>query len=62
MSVCLFLCWSVGFCRQDYTKSVELISMKLGQRMGLGPERTLLTFGADLDKGMNPGFFLTFFL
>ena len=29
--------------------------------MGLDPERTLLTFGADLDKGTEPGiFFLTF--
>ena len=27
--------------------------------MGLGPEYTTLTFGADLDKGMDPGIFFS---
>ena len=33
---CLFVVWLV--CQQDYTKSTEQISRKLGWRMGLGPE------------------------
>ena len=34
-------------CQQDYTKTTEWISMKLGWKMGRGPEQTLLTFGVD---------------
>lgn len=32
-------------------KTVELISMKLGLRMGFAPEQTSLTFSADPDNG-----------
>ena len=42
-------------CDHDYTKTTEWIFMKLGRTMGLGPEKTPLTFGVDSDKGMNLG-------
>lgn len=32
----LFVCWLV--CKQDYIKTVEWVSAKLGWRMGLTPE------------------------
>ena len=34
-------------CYQHYTKTTELISVKLGWRMDLTLEQTLLTFGMD---------------
>lgn len=37
--------WLVGF-KQDNTETTEQISTILGCRMGLSPEKTLLTFGA----------------
>lgn len=49
----LFLYWSV--CQQDYTKTAEWVSKKLGWRLGPSPGET--TFGADLDKGTDPGIF-----
>ena len=51
------VCQSIGLlvCQQDYTKTTEWISTKLGWRMGLGPEQTLLTYVADPDKGTYPG-------
>ena len=62
---CFHLCPFVGWlvCVQDYTKTTEHISMKLGWRMCLGPKYTPFTFCADPDEGKNPGiFFLTFFI
>ena len=38
-------------CHQAYTKTPAQIHTKLGWGMGLGPERTLLTFGVAPDKG-----------
>ena len=29
--------------------------------MGINPEKAAIPFGALLDKGMDPGYFLTFF-
>ena len=37
-------------CEQDYTKTAERIPTELEWRMGLSPEQTPLTFGADPDK------------
>ena len=34
--------------------------MKLGWRIGLRPEQTTLTFGADPDKDTDPGIFSHF--
>lgn len=52
----LYVGWLVY--QQNYTKNTELISMKLkdGSRPTIDP----LTFGADLNKGMNPGLFSHF--
>lgn len=36
--------------------------MKLGLRVCLDPEYTSLTFGVDPNKGMDPGFFFSFYL
>ena len=47
--ICFFIDWLV--CQWDYTKSSEQIPTKLGWRIGLSPEVTPITFGADLDKG-----------
>ena len=43
-------CPSLGLlvCQQDYTKTAEWISMKLGWRLGLDPEQSPLTFVVDL--------------
>lgn len=44
-------------CQQDFTKkTTETISMDLGWRLGLSPEQTSVTSGADLDEGMDKGF------
>lgn len=51
-NVWLFSWWLV--CQQDYTKAKELTDLSLGS------EKTTLTFGVDLDKGEDPGSFLTF--
>ena len=65
--VCLLLCCNLKqgrhvlnhdhllICDHDYRKTTNRIPMKLGWRMGLGPESTSLTFGEDSDKGINPG-------
>ena len=37
-------------CDQDYTKTTEQISANLGCRMGLSPEQSPLTFGADQEE------------
>ena len=50
---CPFVCLLV--CQQDYTKTTDQISMKLGWMMGLGPEWTPSTSGADPHKVMEPG-------
>ena len=42
-------------------KPTEMICTKLGRRMGLCPEQTLLTSGADTDKESDPGIFLCLF-
>lgn len=44
--------WLVGW--QDYTKTPELILMKLEWRMGMVQNRLTLTFSADPDKVMDP--------
>ena len=44
----VFICWLV--CQQDFTKTAEQISIKLGWRLGLCPEWNPLTFGLHLDK------------
>lgn len=44
---CPCVCW---FVRQDDPKTTERISTKLGWRMSLSPEQTMLTFGVDPDK------------
>ena len=54
MNQCLLVGWLV--CQQDSTNSTEQISMRLGWRMCLGPEKTPLTFGVDLNKGKDAGF------
>ena len=41
LSVCLFV------CRQDYIKSTEQISTRLGWRMSLGPEWILVSSGSE---------------
>lgn len=48
---------SVGWLvnQQDYNKTVELIYTKPGRRMNLSSIEIPLTFGADPDKGTNPG-------
>ena len=51
MCVC-FSGWLV--CQQDYTKAKELTDLSLSL------EKATLTFGVDLDKGKDPGSFLTF--
>ena len=56
--VSLFVCLFVY--QWNYTKTSEQISMKLGWRRGLGPEQTLLTFGADPYKRTHSGFFSEF--
>ena len=50
----------LSVCQQNNTKTIEQISMKLGWRMGLGPELTPSTFGADRDKGMHLGIYFHF--
>lgn len=47
-------------CLQDYAKTTDRISAKLGWRIGLGPEDTSLTFGNSPDKGADPGIVITF--
>ena len=44
------VCWVV--CQQDFTKTTERISKKLGWRMGLGPEQAPLTF--DVEERIDP--------
>ena len=41
--------------QQDYTRTDERISMKVGWRMALSPEQTQLTFSGDPNKGTDPG-------
>ena len=41
--------------QQDYTKTTERISRKLGRRMSFSSERSLFIFGAESDKGTDPG-------
>ena len=50
--LCFHLCPSVGWfvclvCQNDYTKTTQRISTKLGWRMGLGPEQTPVAVGTD---------------
>ena len=55
---CRFAVWLV--C---YTKTTdERISTKVGRKTRLSPEQTLLTFGADPNKGTDPGFFFSDFI
>ena len=49
------VCWLV--CQQDYTKTTENISRKLGWRTGLDPELPPMPFVADLDEVMHPGYY-----
>ena len=42
---CVRLLACMFVCQQDYTKTTEQISTKLGWKMVLGPEQTPLTFG-----------------
>lgn len=49
----VFVCWLV--CQEDYTKTTEGISTKLGWKMGVSQEQTPLTSGADPDKGLDSG-------
>ena len=53
----LLVCWVV--CQQDYTKTIERLSMKLGWRVDLSPEQTPLTCGADPIKWTDPAITLT---
>lgn len=48
-SVCLGFCLLI--CQQDYTTYTQLFRTKLGGRMGHGPEKKTLNFGADPVKG-----------
>ena len=49
-------------CDQDYTKTTEQISTKLGRRTGLGSEQSPLSFALDLNKETEPiHFVLSFF-
>lgn len=41
---------AVPVCLRDYTKITTWISVKLGWGMGLCPQQTPATFGADPDK------------
>lgn len=59
MSVCLMVCWLA--CRQDNTKTASWLSRELWQKIGLGPEWTLLTFGAYVDIGTDLRMFPHFF-
>jgi len=45
IAVCLLLCQS--FCVQDYCKSSQLISLKLGIMIGPTNQKNLLTFSGD---------------
>lgn len=47
-------------CQKDYAKTTSQIFMKIGGRMEHGPEQNPLHFGADQDKGVDPGFFIFF--
>ena len=49
-SLSFHLCKLVGWlvCQQDCTKTTKLMSRKLGWRMDLGQEQSLLTSGVDL--------------
>ena len=59
--VCLFIRWLVGWlvCQQDYTKTTECISNETWVDDGIDPESTSLTLGVNLNKGMDPGNFLS---
>ena len=48
--VCVCVCVCVLACRQDFTKTTEQISTKLGWRMSLSTEQTSVTFGMDPDE------------
>lgn len=53
-------CWFV--CQKDCTKTTGQSCMKLGLRLGLGPDETPLSFHVNLDKGADAEtFFLTYF-
>ena len=51
--VSVSVCWLVWL--QDCSKTTEQIHMKLEQRMDHSQEYYPFTFGADPDKGMDPG-------
>ena len=55
--LCLFVCWLV--CHQDYTKTPGRTTTTLELKMDQRQEQTQLTFGADTDKGSDPGIFLS---
>lgn len=48
-------------CQQDYAKTTQQISSKLGGRMEHGPRKNPYNFGADHDKGAEPGMVYSFF-
>lgn len=66
LAVDLFGCFDMRMCctkiflshhipfHNDNTKTTELISTKVGWRIGLGPEWTPLTFGTVPVKGKDP--------
>ena len=52
-------CRRLCVCQQDYTKTTEQISTKLGSVLGQTHPPSI-NFGKDVDKGMDPGNLFTF--
>lgn len=51
------VCGSWLVCHKDYTKTIGQIYTQTRLRMGFSLKQTPSTFGANPDKGTNPGYY-----